>query len=49
VAQAGSMSINYNGSKMSQMLADLVLQLSALHFCKRGEKKAKKKKKWSGP
>jgi hypothetical protein len=41
------MSVNYGGSRTSQMLSQLVLQFSVLYFCssKRGEKKPKTKRK----
>jgi hypothetical protein len=39
------MSLNYVRSRISQMLAELILQFSALHFCssKRGKKEAIKR------
>jgi hypothetical protein len=43
-AQACSLFMNYDGSRMSQMLAELILQFSVFRFCKNGEKKPKKKK-----
>jgi hypothetical protein len=43
MVQTGSM--NYGGSRVSQMLLELVLQFSALCFRKKGKKKQKKKKK----
>jgi hypothetical protein len=43
----GSVSMNYSGSRTSQMLAELVLPFSVLCFCslKRGQKKKKRIKK----
>jgi hypothetical protein len=41
---SGSVSVNYDGSRTSQMLAEFVPQFSALH-CKSREKKLKKKKR----
>jgi hypothetical protein len=43
-AQAGSLSMNYGGSRISQMLAELVLQWSVLHFARK-EKRVQKNKK----
>jgi hypothetical protein len=37
--------VNYGGARMSQMLAELVLQFSVLCFCERRKKKQKKKEK----
>jgi hypothetical protein len=41
-------SVNYGTSCTSQMLAELILQFSVLHFCMQGEKKPKEKKRKNG-